>query len=56
MNRKPLVMSSEVQTMASNLAAGSGARVHIGDDVGGVEGADFVYTDVWVSMGEPVSE
>ena len=34
-------MSSEVQTMASNLAAGSGARVHIGDDVGGVEGADF---------------
>ncbi len=49
--------SPEVQTMASNLAATSGARIHIGDNVAdGVEGADFVYTDVWVSMGEPVSE
>src|SRR5580698_4664100 len=41
--------AAEVQAMASNLAAGSGARIHIGDDVTrGVEGADFVYTDVWV--------
>ena len=54
---KDLWPSPEVQAMASNLAAGSGARVQIGDDVGGgVEGADFVYTDVWVSMGEPASE
>ena len=54
---KSLWPSPEVQTIASNLAAGSGARIHIGDDVAsGVEGADFVYTDVWVSMGEPDSE
>ena len=54
---KDLWPSPEVQSIASNLAAASGARVHIGDDVAaGVEGADFVYTDVWVSMGEPVSE
>jgi ornithine carbamoyltransferase len=54
---KDLWPSPEVQAIASNLAARSGARVHIEDDVAGaVEGADFVYTDVWVSMGEPVSE
>ena len=46
-----------VQTIASKLAVESGARLHIVDDVGvGVEGADFLYTDVWVSMGEPVSD
>ena len=54
---KDLWPSSEVQTMASKLAVESGARLHIVDDVGvGVEGADFLYTDVWVSMGEPVSD
>ena len=32
----------------------SGARVTLTDDVEeGVKGADFLYTDVWVSMGEP---
>ncbi len=49
--------TSDVQIMAKELAAASGARIHIGDEVlDGVEGADYLYTDVWVSMGEPASE
>ncbi|MFH8343982.1 ornithine carbamoyltransferase [Streptomyces sp. NPDC018045] len=44
----------EVVTRAKELAAHSGARVTITADVAeGVRGADFVATDVWVSMGEP---
>ena len=38
------------------LAEQTGARITVTSDVaGGVEGADFVHTDVWVSMGEPES-
>ncbi|WP_030020830.1 ornithine carbamoyltransferase [Streptomyces monomycini] len=44
----------EVVTRAKELAAHSGARVTVTADVAeGVRGADFVATDVWVSMGEP---
>jgi ornithine carbamoyltransferase len=38
------------------IAAQTGARLTITDNVEeGVKGADYLYTDVWVSMGEPAS-
>ena len=44
----------EVVAQAHKLAKTSGARITITDDPAtGVRGADFLYTDVWVSMGEP---
>ena len=43
-----------IQAEAQAVAADTGARIMITDDVGrAVMGVDFVYTDVWLSMGEP---
>ncbi|MEV5200258.1 ornithine carbamoyltransferase [Streptomyces sp. NPDC053720] len=46
--------AEEIVAEAHRLAGGSGATVTLTEDVAeGVRGADFVATDVWVSMGEP---
>nr|WP_119590204.1 ornithine carbamoyltransferase [Streptomyces scabiei] len=46
--------AEEVVTHARKLAETSGARITLTEHIHeGVEGADFVATDVWVSMGEP---
>ena len=50
----PLQPSARVQGIAAKLAAGSGARLTVTSDVqAAVVGADYLYTDVWLSMGEP---
>jgi ornithine carbamoyltransferase len=51
---KELWPPPEVQQVAAERAAQTGARITLTDDPDeGLPGADFVYTDVWVSMGEP---
>ncbi len=44
---------AEVRESAEKLAADTGARITITDEIDAVEGVDVVATDVWVSMGEP---
>ncbi len=47
----------ELVNQCKNTAKDTGATITITDDVEkGVKGVDFLYTDVWVSMGEPDSE
>jgi ornithine carbamoyltransferase len=52
-----LLPSDEIRAIADGLSKSSGARVRVGEEVMSmVDGADFLYTDVWVSMGEPTSK
>lgn len=47
---------ASVVEVATEIAATTGATITVTDDVAvGVFGVDFVYTDVWLSMGEPES-
>ncbi|WP_328501272.1 ornithine carbamoyltransferase [Streptomyces sp. NBC_00457] len=51
---RPYWPAEEIVGHARNLAETSGARITLTESVDeGVLGADFVATDVWVSMGEP---
>jgi ornithine carbamoyltransferase len=51
---KALQPAPELVAECRKVAEQTGARITITDDVdAGVRGCDFVYTDVWVSMGEP---
>ncbi|MGH3192257.1 MAG: ornithine carbamoyltransferase [Streptosporangiaceae bacterium] len=53
----PLQPSVRVQEIARRLAAASGARLAVTADIGAaVAGADYLYTDVWVSIGEPAEQ
>ena len=46
----------QLLTKCNEIAKESGAKITITDDVAkGLEDCDFIYTDVWVSMGEPDS-
>ncbi|MFN8156132.1 MAG: ornithine carbamoyltransferase [Candidatus Nanopelagicales bacterium] len=46
--------SADVQRIAYERAAGSGARITLTEDAEeALAGASYVHTDVWVSMGEP---
>ncbi len=51
---KALQPAAELVAECKKIAAETGARITITDDVdAGVKGCDFIYTDIWVSMGEP---
>jgi ornithine carbamoyltransferase len=51
---KSLWPRDEIVALARSIADETGAEITITEDVGeAVRGADFLLTDVWVSMGEP---
>lgn len=52
---KELQPEKDLVKLCEGFAKESGARIMITDDVEkGVKGVDFIHTDVWVSMGEPI--
>ncbi|MEE3608142.1 ornithine carbamoyltransferase [Avibacterium paragallinarum] len=52
---KALQPEAELVAMCQEFAQQTGARITITEDVDlAVKGVDFVHTDVWVSMGEPL--
>ncbi len=51
---KSLQPTEELVAQAKEIAKETGAEILVTDDVKeGVKDCDFIYTDVWVSMGEP---
>lgn len=53
---KSVQPDAELVKMCKEIAKETGAKVTVTDNVQeGVKGCDFLYTDVWVSMGEPDS-
>ncbi len=53
---KALQPAAELVAECRKVAEQTGARITITDNVDeGVKGCDFIYTDIWVSMGEPDS-
>jgi ornithine carbamoyltransferase len=51
---KTLFPNQELVAQARQIAKETGAKITLTDSVEeGVKGCDFLYTDVWVSMGEP---
>lgn len=52
---KSLFPEPNLVAMCEQFARQSGARIMVTDDVKqAVKGVDFIHTDVWVSMGEPI--
>ena len=49
---KELFPDEEIQAICAPFAKKSGAKIQISDKMDVIEGADALYTDVWVSMGE----
>ncbi len=51
---KNLLPEAELVKQAEKIAKKTGAKITLTEDTTkGVKGCDFLYTDVWVSMGEP---
>ncbi|MCF8364908.1 MAG: ornithine carbamoyltransferase [Bacteroidales bacterium] len=54
---KELLPAPELVATCMEIAKTTGAKITLTDNVDeGVKGVDFLYTDVWVSMGEPEEE